>query len=218
MTVTSTGRSRRATWCAVPNDNVREKLLEVNKSSQTQERKKGRFNLNNLMNLNLNMVSNFIFSALVLMLETVINNTCIRYGRNPERVPKGQRPRNRANHSHYPMVVSRLTCRSCLMLLGTYRGCGVPVGLPGGTFNGIERRGEVFQGIVIEIKTSIDELPLNNSLTLLSLLGKGVLEFKISAEISCSSIKQSCRILSFPGTMIGPRGLLGLLTSDHFDL
>ena len=180
------------------------------------------FNVNlNLISLNLNLislVSNFIFSTLILMLGTVINNTCISYGRNPRRVPKGQRPRNRANHNHYPMVESRLTCRSCRMLLGTNRGSGVPVGLPGGTFIGIVRRGEVFSGKVIETKVSVGEPPENNSLTLLSLLGQGFLEFKISAEVSCSSIKQSCRILSCLGTMIGPRNLLGLLTTDHFDL
>ena len=82
----------------------------------------------------------------------------------------------------------------------------------------MEERGEVFLGIVIEIKTSIDELPGNNSLTVLSLLGKGLLKSKTRTETSCSSIKQSCRILSCPGTMMGPRGLLGLLTADHFDL
>ena len=159
-----------------------------------------------------------MLSTLILVLEIAINRTCISFGRDSKRVPKGQRPKNRANHNRCSMVESRLTYRSCRMPLENDRGSGVPVGLPGGTFIGSGRGGEEFPGTVTKIKTSAGDLPGNNSLTLLDLLGQGLLELKIGAEVSCSSISQSCRILSCPGTMTGPRGLLGLLTADHFDL
>ena len=66
----------------------------------------------------------FMLSTLILLLETEIDNTCISFGRNPKRVPKGQWPRNWANHSHHPMLESRLTCKSCRTPLGRKGGVG----------------------------------------------------------------------------------------------